>query len=266
MTWRAIVGGGVVCWLCACNQVEPLDAGDSDGAGDALPPQVAAAFTRSCGTEAGCHVAGGLEPLLANPSADALLAGGLVTRGDLQGSRIAVKMLGLPGLTGGIMPPPNNPADPADLSLILAWIAGLDSEGSATSGGSSGDGSTDDGTPMPEPDDCLEGAELSSPPTITELWPMLEASCTSGVDGCHFSQAPVMSDAAAAHTNLIDVMSAGGLVYVTPGAPDDSYLWHKVVDTHLEVGGDGLRMPLGPPLCAEGVVGLYAWILGGAAQ
>lgn len=37
----------------------------------------------------------------------------------------------------------------------------------------------------------------------------------------------------------------GELARVQPGSPEESYLFHKLMGTHLEVGGAGDRMPLG---------------------
>lgn len=245
-----------------CNQVERLP---TDGTTDALPRSVDAALTRACATDAACHAPGSPFVVLAGASPSALRDGGYVQRGSLEGSTLAVKILGLPGITGGRMPPDTNPADPNDLALIVAWIAGIDPEdGGGDTGGSSDGGGTTTGTP--EPTDCLEGQSLSSPPTFAELWPMIEAQCSNST-ACHAgTQPPVMVDAASAYTNLVDATNATDLTFVTPGSPDDSYLWHKLVGTHMAAGGVGSRMPLGTPLCEEGLVGVYAWILGDAPQ
>ena len=52
---------------------------------------------------------------------------------------------------------------------------------------------------------------------------------------------------------------------VTPNQPDNSYLVHKVQDTHLGVGGSGSRMPLGrSPLSQSDIDLIRAWIQAGA--
>lgn len=57
-----------------------------------------------------------------------------------------------------------------------------------------------------------------------------------------------------------------GMFEVRPGFPDDSYLWHKLNDTHRDVGGSGSRMPKGDPELPSAELDLIeAWILGGAA-
>jgi mono/diheme cytochrome c family protein len=48
---------------------------------------------------------------------------------------------------------------------------------------------------------------------------------------------------------------------VTPGRPSDSYLWHKVVGTHTDIGGSGSRMPPTEPLHTAELDLLRAWIL-----
>lgn len=51
---------------------------------------------------------------------------------------------------------------------------------------------------------------------------------------------------------------------VTGGDPDQSYLWHKLQNTHLEVGGMGTSMPQGLQLGAEDLAVIEAWIAAGA--
>jgi hypothetical protein len=52
---------------------------------------------------------------------------------------------------------------------------------------------------------------------------------------------------------------------VTPNQPDNSYLVHKVQGTHLGVGGNGSRMPLGRSPLSQGEIDLIrAWIAAGA--
>lgn len=46
---------------------------------------------------------------------------------------------------------------------------------------------------------------------------------------------------------------------------DDSYLWHKLNDTHLDVGGAGARMPVVGEFTAADLELVSAWISGGAS-
>lgn len=55
------------------------------------------------------------------------------------------------------------------------------------------------------------------------------------------------------------------MLLVSPGSTEDSYLWHKLQDTHLGVGGSGVRMPKdGAPLGEETMARIETWLLIGA--
>ena len=55
------------------------------------------------------------------------------------------------------------------------------------------------------------------------------------------------------------------LLRVVPGRPSQSYLWHKLIGTHLDVGGTGERMPNGEdPMPRADLDAIRAWILEGA--
>ena|SRR5438552_2721841 len=53
-------------------------------------------------------------------------------------------------------------------------------------------------------------------------------------------------------------------VLVVPGSPATSYLMLKVLGTHGEVGGKGVRMPMGGDLSPADVQALRDWIAAGA--
>lgn len=93
--------------------------------------------------------------------------------------------------------------------------------------------------------------------------------------GCHGSSDPVVGDEATVTLNLSAGMAYASLVNVpseevpsmmrvVPGDPDASYFWHKVNNTHLEVGGIGTRMPPELLLAESDRTILEAWILAGA--
>jgi hypothetical protein len=55
------------------------------------------------------------------------------------------------------------------------------------------------------------------------------------------------------------------LLRVVPGRPSQSYTWHKILGSHLGVGGSGDRMPQGGPyLEGAPLDAIRAWILEGA--
>jgi hypothetical protein len=57
-----------------------------------------------------------------------------------------------------------------------------------------------------------------------------------------------------------------GLPIVTPGDPEESYLWLKVEGRQDEVGGAGSAMPLGRALSDADAETLENWILNGAPE
>jgi hypothetical protein len=101
-----------------------------------------------------------------------------------------------------------------------------------------------------------------APSFARTVQPILDANCS-----CHFDGAPAELSFASAYADLVDVPSteAVGLDRVEPGAPDQSYLWHKLSGTHLGVGGTGDPMPApSGGLGAGSLATVEAWILGGA--
>lgn len=95
--------------------------------------------------------------------------------------------------------------------------------------------------------------------------------------GCHLTDDPVVGDeftvtlnlsAASAWSNLVNVDSeeVPSMKRVVPGDPDASYFWHKVNNTHLDVGGIGTRMPPELLLADSDRTIIEAWILAGALQ
>jgi hypothetical protein len=70
-----------------------------------------------------------------------------------------------------------------------------------------------------------------------------------------------------AYANLVDQPSGQlpTMMLVAPGEPENSYLWHKLLGTHLDVGGEGDPMPAtGYPLDDDTLGRVEAWILAGA--
>jgi hypothetical protein len=105
--------------------------------------------------------------------------------------------------------------------------------------------------------------ETTRPPadvTFDDLVTLWEERCGA----CHlhgFASGGFSFDEGAA--DLVGVESRFGMVYAEPGSTDESYLWHKVTGTHLEVGGFGARMPIGPPLDARETARIEDWIVSG---
>ena len=54
------------------------------------------------------------------------------------------------------------------------------------------------------------------------------------------------------------------MMLVKPGSTEESYLWHKVNGTLLDVGGSGMIMPFTIPLNEQEKQIFSKWILAGA--
>jgi hypothetical protein len=99
----------------------------------------------------------------------------------------------------------------------------------------------------------------------TDIVPLLKSRCVM----CHLpgaEQAGLALHPKGGYANLIDVKSTQSpLVRVSPGKPDDSYLYRKLTGTQAQVGGSGERMPFGDAtLTAAEIERVRRWIEGGA--
>lgn len=81
---------------------------------------------------------------------------------------------------------------------------------------------------------------------------------------CHQNAAPagkLSLQKGTAPANLIWVKAdQADMPYVTPGDPAQSYLWHKLMGTHKDVGGSGAQMPLGGKLGEKELATIESWI------
>jgi hypothetical protein len=94
--------------------------------------------------------------------------------------------------------------------------------------------------------------------------PILEPSCS-----CHLNGAAggfmMGADAATAYAAMVGKPSTGSpLNYVTASDSSQSYIFHKVNNTHVEAGGAGGRMPLGGMLTPDQIATIETWIDDGA--
>jgi hypothetical protein len=110
----------------------------------------------------------------------------------------------------------------------------------------------------------------SNDPTVAfeaSVLPVINVACN-----CHQSEpilmAPFSLKPAEAYDNLVDKPSiqVTTMPLVEPGSLNQSYLWHKVNGTHLEVGGSGLTMPSTIPLDATQLAAIERWIAAGAPR
>lgn len=113
---------------------------------------------------------------------------------------------------------------------------------------------------------CFTDELPDTPAFELDVWPTLADRCS--ISSCHKETVPpLMPDAAGTYDNLVGVPAAAAMLdYVTPGSPDESYLWHKLSGTQATVpGGGGATMPVaGLELCADDLQAIEAWISSGA--
>jgi hypothetical protein len=103
-----------------------------------------------------------------------------------------------------------------------------------------------------------------------DIQPILDANCA--IPFCHsgtFPSAGLSLIAGAAYGQIVNVPSGElrAMDRIEPVNPAKSYLWHKINNTQLSVGGQGFSMPSGRPLLTEDTRKLIqTWILEGAPE
>jgi hypothetical protein len=162
---------------------------------------------------------------------------------------------------------PEIPYDGVDQDCDGADLVDVDGDGHA--GIPAGGDDCDDREPSVHPGfgiDVLDGLDNDCDGPIDEgpfsfflssdIQPVWTASCATA--GCHTGATPSANlhlgpGNSAAQT--IDVPAGGAVSYMDrlePLDPLNSYLWHKIENTHLSVGGGGLSMPRNRPLLPQG--------------
>lgn len=103
------------------------------------------------------------------------------------------------------------------------------------------------------------------PGFLVDIWPIFDASCSCHKDSGGAGMLRLGSDDA--YANLVDKPStqAKMMMLVAPGSAEDSYLWYKLNDTQLDVGGYGMRMPSGGLLDPAEIELVRQWIDAGAS-
>lgn len=114
--------------------------------------------------------------------------------------------------------------------------------------------------------DTAEEPGPAGPSFAATVQPLFDQACN-----CHqttpFLMAPFSLKPGEAYGNLVrrPSMQLPSMMLVEPAALNQSYLWHKVNGTQLEVGGQGQIMPSTIPLDAGELQVIERWIAGGAA-
>ena len=106
---------------------------------------------------------------------------------------------------------------------------------------------------------CEKQAAKSAISWATDIEPLLH-NCRS----CHEFEPPqgLMISPGISYNFLVGVPSVeSSLMRIEPGDPERSYIVHKLKGTHLEIGGEGVQMPIGFDLWpAQEVQLLIDWI------
>ncbi len=122
--------------------------------------------------------------------------------------------------------------------------------------------SGDDTTDSAGTDSATTGGDVAYA-DVQAIW---DLTCSGS--GCHTDSGDkggLVLDEGVSYANLVGVPSVGSpLNLVTASDTDNSYLWHKLQDTHEEAGGSGSSMPLGTDLDLDQLSTVERWINQGA--
>ncbi|MFT7519833.1 MAG: hypothetical protein ACI9MC_001977 [Kiritimatiellia bacterium] len=96
---------------------------------------------------------------------------------------------------------------------------------------------------------------------IQKIW---NSKCSS----CHVTRSSGgLSLKSSAWSNIVNAASSlRGMDYIEPGDPSKSYVWHKLNNTHIAVGGSGGAMPASGSTTASERSTIKQWILEGAVK
>ena len=89
---------------------------------------------------------------------------------------------------------------------------------------------------------------------------IFSASCAS----CHGGSFPPLDGDICADVVDVSSQQAPDMLMIAAGSAEDSYLYHKLTNSHTDKGGSGSQMPLGGSLSAEEIDIVAAWIDDGA--
>lgn len=169
------------------------------------------------------------------------------------------------------------------LAAALVLVGGCDSGGGTDTGNetdanSSGTGAASDtpATSTDEPTTAADtGGSSGDEPTtgpaevsyadIQAIWTMRCTSQCHEPGGGGQIQTGLDLTAGVSYAQTVGVASIGApaLSRIAAGSVDDSYLWHKLKNTQLDVNGTGFQMPAGG-LPEADLAKIQAWIEAGA--
>ncbi|MFM7201130.1 MAG: hypothetical protein ACKO6N_10095 [Myxococcota bacterium] len=166
------------------------------------------------------------------------------------------------GGSGSNMPLGGAALSPALLSVLETWIL----EGASADCGNQTPPPTPEPTPPPPP---TPTPAIPSSATFCDVQAtVFDGYCT----GCHAGSNPsgkLSLQGGVSYAQVVGVAASQlpSMQRVLGGAPEQSYLYHKIAGTHASVGGSGSTMPQGgPPLPAGLQTLVFDWIQAGASE
>lgn len=164
-----------------------------------------------------------------------------------------------------------DPTGPSSTGLGMDTGGGGASDSGGDPGSTGDPSSTGPGTTSAVDDtstgseDTASGEETAIPAVgFDEVLSIIAAECSCHRSPMFVGQLDLRDDAA--YASLVSVPSAQAprVDRVSPGDPDGSYLYLKLLNQQGTVGGGGSRMPQGGMLLPEELDLVRYWILGGA--
>jgi hypothetical protein len=162
--------------------------------------------------------------------------------------------------------PPENMSEGTDTSAA----DGTATEDTAPTGTLTDATDTGDPTTLPTTVSATATGTTDSPLShAVDIQPIWDANC---VAGCHTPGGTssgwfvISEDALGALINQ-PALELPSMMLIAPGDLEGSYLWHKINDSHIDVGGNGTAMPPPPAasLGADHLDTIAQWILAGCA-
>ena len=167
------------------------------------------------------------------------------------------------------------PRRAAPLLVALALTASAcpedmsDTDATASAGSTSDGGSTGDTSATSSPTTSASGGstgmavELSHAADIQPIW---DKYCMTNCHMAGGSGAGSLLMDGSDYEAIVNVPSLGvpSMNLVTPSDRMNSYLWHKLDGTMMEVGGSGSKMPLGMAMTQDELDTVGTWIDQGA--
>lgn len=187
--------------------------------------------------------------------------------------KLGFSLLAVCGLTLTACPGDDGGGEDTNVTLTATMTATDSSDAGTDAGTDSGMETSADSTGDPGTGSATAGG-ISHAADMQPIW---DANC---VDDCHepggnWSFVDMSGDAYGVLVlgeGTPTQTAAAGMELIEPESKEDSYLWHKINGTHIDVGGSGVQMPAnpdltaGPPLDQATIDLIGEWIDAGAPE